>query len=268
MDTTGLQHSLPTGLPVSCADSRSVVAAAAAAASSLKESNHGVPINFAMKPGDVSGADKGMADMSGGEINIVDDEESLPQGHPQLALGHHPGLYQHLGGDTGDSDEDSCDSGQRDIDVERLGDEYEGKDINLKKKSKGKYSKASLEDKTVPRLGINARERRRMHDLNDALDELRSVIPYAHSPSVRKLSKIATLLLAKNYILMQANALEEMRRLITYMNQSGPPTTPCYDNFSPYPRAMGPPTATADKCTPSLYPAAPTSPNCKQCDKL
>lgn len=54
--------------------------------------------------------------------------------------------------------------------------------------------------KTV-RLNINARERRRMHDLNDALDELRSVIPYAHSPSVRKLSKIATLLLAKNYIL-------------------------------------------------------------------
>ncbi|XP_017769727.1 PREDICTED: class E basic helix-loop-helix protein 23 [Nicrophorus vespilloides] len=67
------------------------------------------------------------------------------------------------------------------------------------------------------RLNINARERRRMHDLNDALDELRSVIPYAHSPSVRKLSKIATLLLAKNYILMQANALEEMKRLIAYL---------------------------------------------------
>lgn len=67
------------------------------------------------------------------------------------------------------------------------------------------------------RLNINARERRRMHDLNDALDDLRSVIPYAHSPSVRKLSKIATLLLAKNYILMQANALEELRRLIAYL---------------------------------------------------
>jgi len=64
------------------------------------------------------------------------------------------------------------------------------------------------------RLTINARERRRMHDLNDALDELRSVIPYAHGPSVRKLSKIATLLLAKNYILMQAKALEEMKRLV------------------------------------------------------
>lgn len=59
-----------------------------------------------------------------------------------------------------------------------------------------------------------------MHDLNDALDELRSVIPYAHSPSVRKLSKIATLLLAKNYILMQANALDELRRLIAYIQSS------------------------------------------------
>lgn len=63
-------------------------------------------------------------------------------------------------------------------------------------------SKSTRQGKSV-RLNINARERRRMHDLNDALDELRSVIPYAHSPSVRKLSKIATLLLAKNYILMQ-----------------------------------------------------------------
>lgn len=70
------------------------------------------------------------------------------------------------------------------------------------------------------RLNINARERRRMHDLNDALDELRSVIPYAHSPSVRKLSKIATLLLAKNYILMQQNALDELRRLLAYIQST------------------------------------------------
>lgn len=82
----------------------------------------------------------------------------------------------------------------------------------------GGSSKKSKEQKAL-RLNINARERRRMHDLNDALDELRAVIPYAHSPSVRKLSKIATLLLAKNYILMQAQALEEMRRLVAYLNQ-------------------------------------------------
>lgn len=58
-----------------------------------------------------------------------------------------------------------------------------------------------------------------MHDLNDALDELRHVIPYAHSPSVRKLSKIATLLLAKNYILMQTNALNELRRVLICLHQ-------------------------------------------------
>lgn len=58
-----------------------------------------------------------------------------------------------------------------------------------------------------------------MHDLNDALDELRHVIPYAHSPSVRKLSKIATLLLAKNFILMQSNALQEMRKMLICLHQ-------------------------------------------------
>uniref|UniRef100_A0A182TTP4 BHLH domain-containing protein n=1 Tax=Anopheles melas TaxID=34690 RepID=A0A182TTP4_9DIPT len=79
------------------------------------------------------------------------------------------------------------------------------------------------------RLNINARERRRMHDLNDALDELRSVIPYAHSPSVRKLSKIATLLLAKNYILMQANALDELRRLLAYIQSAAGASIPTVD---------------------------------------
>ncbi|CAF1012558.1 unnamed protein product [Adineta ricciae] len=71
------------------------------------------------------------------------------------------------------------------------------------------------------RLSINARERRRMHDLNDALDELRSVIPYAHSPSVRKLSKISTLYLAKNFILLQAQAIDELKKCVlraSFMN--------------------------------------------------
>ncbi|KHJ77089.1 Helix-loop-helix DNA-binding domain protein [Oesophagostomum dentatum] len=53
------------------------------------------------------------------------------------------------------------------------------------------------------RLSINLRERCRMHDLNEALDDLRGVLPYARGGSVRKLSKIATLLLAKNHIIMQ-----------------------------------------------------------------
>lgn len=53
-----------------------------------------------------------------------------------------------------------------------------------------------------------------MHDLNLAMDGLREVMPYAHGPSVRKLSKIATLLLARNYILMLNSSLDEMKRLV------------------------------------------------------
>lgn len=72
------------------------------------------------------------------------------------------------------------------------------------------------------RLKINSRERRRMHDLNSALDGLREVMPYAHGPSVRKLSKIATLLLAKNYILMLNSSLDEMKKLVSDVYQTNP----------------------------------------------
>ena len=73
------------------------------------------------------------------------------------------------------------------------------------------------------RLKINSRERRRMHDLNSALDGLREVMPYANGPSVRKLSKIATLLLARNYILMLNNSLDEMKKLVSDIYQTHPP---------------------------------------------
>ncbi|KAF5400669.1 hypothetical protein PHET_05946 [Paragonimus heterotremus] len=62
------------------------------------------------------------------------------------------------------------------------------------------------------RLTINQRERKRMQDLNSAMDGLRCVLPYAHSPSVRKLSKIATLLLAKNYILLLSKTIEQLQQ--------------------------------------------------------
>jgi hypothetical protein len=72
------------------------------------------------------------------------------------------------------------------------------------------------------RLKINSRERKRMHDLNSALDSLREVIPYARNPSVRKLSKMATLLLARNYIVMLTKTLDDMRQHLTrcYQNKS------------------------------------------------
>ncbi|TNN40698.1 Class E basic helix-loop-helix protein 23 [Liparis tanakae] len=128
------------------------------------------------------------------------------------------------GGEHTSDDEDGFDSlGPRKRGCSPFGDDKSGG---------GALGKKSKEQRSL-RLSINARERRRMHDLNDALDGLRSVIPYAHSPSVRKLSKIATLLLAKNYILMQAQALEEMRRLVAYLNQG-------QNMASPIPAALAP----------------------------
>ena len=109
-----------------------------------------------------------------------------------------------------------------------------------------------------------------MHDLNDALDGLRAVIPYAHSPSVRKLSKIATLLLAKNYILMQAQALDEMRRLVAYLNQgqglaapvAAAPLTP-FGQAAVYPFSAGAALPCPDKC--AAFSGTPSA-LCKHCN--
>ncbi|EEB19867.1 basic helix-loop-helix protein mist1, putative [Pediculus humanus corporis] len=49
----------------------------------------------------------------------------------------------------------------------------------------------------------------RMHSLNDAFEQLREVIP--HVKMERKLSKIETLTLAKNYIMALTNVICEMR---------------------------------------------------------
>ncbi|CAH8596595.1 unnamed protein product [Dicrocoelium dendriticum] len=46
----------------------------------------------------------------------------------------------------------------------------------------------------------------------------RSVLPYAHGTSVRKLSKIATLLLAKNYILLLSESLLELQTQLKNCN--------------------------------------------------
>lgn len=49
-----------------------------------------------------------------------------------------------------------------------------------------------------------------MNDLNSAMDGLRAVMPYARGPSVRKLSKIASLLLARNYIVQLQSRVRQL----------------------------------------------------------
>lgn len=73
-------------------------------------------------------------------------------------------------------------------------------------------------DKTK-RLKASARERRRRHVLNDALEGLRRKVPSVNNKKSSKLSKIEVLRLAIDYIAM----------LSCYLSYSTPPMTPCYD---------------------------------------
>lgn len=57
---------------------------------------------------------------------------------------------------------------------------------------------SSNKERSVRRLESNERERQRMHKLNNAFQALREAIP--HIKTDKKLSKIETLTLAKNYI--------------------------------------------------------------------
>ncbi|GFX97171.1 protein dimmed [Trichonephila clavipes] len=72
-----------------------------------------------------------------------------------------------------------------------------------------KRSTLSARERNLRRLESNERERMRMHSLNDAFQALREVIP--HVTMERKLSKIETLTLAKNYIMALTNVICEMR---------------------------------------------------------
>ncbi|NP_001071120.1 class A basic helix-loop-helix protein 15 [Danio rerio] len=56
----------------------------------------------------------------------------------------------------------------------------------------------NTKERNVRRLESNERERQRMHKLNNAFQALREAIP--HVKTEKKLSKIETLTLAKNYI--------------------------------------------------------------------
>ncbi|CAL8250988.1 unnamed protein product [Arctogadus glacialis] len=72
-----------------------------------------------------------------------------------------------------------------------------------------KVPKVRHERVRVRRVKANARERSRMHGLNDALDNLRRVMP-CYSKT-QKLSKIETLRLARNYIWALSEVLDSGR---------------------------------------------------------
>lgn len=85
-------------------------------------------------------------------------------------------------------------------------EEGDGEKPKRRGPKKKKMTKARLERFRARRVKANARERTRMHGLNDALDNLRRVMP-CYSKT-QKLSKIETLRLARNYIWALSEVLE------------------------------------------------------------
>jgi hypothetical protein len=87
----------------------------------------------------------------------------------------------------------------------------------IKKKRKYRCRPRSPETivraKRVRRSKANARERRRMHSLNDALELLRRVLPQL--PDEPRMTKIETLRMAHNYISLLAKALQEPSEIDT-----------------------------------------------------
>ena len=145
------------------------------------------------------------------DVNTADDSESVPD----ISRRGYGGKYR---GKSGNS---SCDP---DSSVDNIstfdfpsGSSCSNSDEPPEKKTrgKGKSKKSSrmrkrvgAKERNVRRLEFNERERERMASLNDAFQDLREVIPHVNLD--RKLSKIETLTLAKNYIKALSNEICNM----------------------------------------------------------
>lgn len=100
--------------------------------------------------------------------------------------------------------EDSDDDKSRDS--KSRSDDCEEKTPKKRGPKKKKMTKARVQKLRQRRVKANARERNRMHGLNDALDILRKHVP-CYSKT-QKLSKIETLRLARNYICALSDILK------------------------------------------------------------
>ncbi|KAM6946034.1 LOW QUALITY PROTEIN: neurogenic differentiation factor 1 [Aplochiton taeniatus] len=123
-----------------------------------------------------------------------------------MATGGYPGPVTGGGTGGGGEEEEEEEEGFHRLheDEEEEEEEEEGEEDGEEQKpkrrgpKKKKMTRARVQRFKVRRMKANARERNRMHGLNDALEGLRKVVP-CYSKT-QKLSKIETLRLAKNYI--------------------------------------------------------------------
>lgn len=89
---------------------------------------------------------------------------------------------------------------------DEAGDGGQAKTPKKRGPKKKQLTKARIAKLRMRRVKANARERNRMHGLNEALDELRKHVPC--QTKTQKLSKIETLRLARNYIRVMAETLQ------------------------------------------------------------
>lgn len=82
-----------------------------------------------------------------------------------------------------------------------------GQQLRQQHRTEDTFSKHSDESEQF-RNGATLRERNRMHILNDAFDELRTIVPKSNLSEHQRLSKIATLRLAIHYIGALTNILQ------------------------------------------------------------
>ncbi|KAM4571668.1 neurogenic differentiation factor 4 [Fundulus diaphanus] len=131
-----------------------------------------------------------------------DESPEMRSRHHGLALGGRNHSCGELGSDDIEEEEEEE---EEEDDEEELGPNGENEPKRRGPKKK-KMTKARQERFRVRRIKANARERSRMHGLNNALDNLRRVMP-CYSKT-QKLSKIETLRLARNYIWALSEVLE------------------------------------------------------------
>ncbi|KAJ3586034.1 hypothetical protein NHX12_012436 [Muraenolepis orangiensis] len=126
-----------------------------------------------------------------------DDRADMRGSHYGLTAGGPQGSTELCSDDTEEDEEDEDED-------EMMGPD--GEEVPKRRGPKRKMTNGRPERFRVRRVKANARERSRMHGLNDALDNLRRVMP-CYSKT-QKLSKIETLRLARNYIWALSEVLE------------------------------------------------------------
>ncbi|KAM3871676.1 neurogenic differentiation factor 4-like [Diretmus argenteus] len=151
------------------------------------------------KTGDVSELVSSLGWLEEEDVSSQDGEETPEmRGHYGLAAGGRIRMSTELGSEDMEEEEEEDEE-------EEIGPNGERAHKRRGPKKK-KMTKARQERVRVRRVKANARERSRMHGLNDALDNLRRVMP-CYSKT-QKLSKIETLRLARNYIWALSEVLE------------------------------------------------------------